>query len=179
MAYPAMKVHRPFWPGLAAAALVLGLDQGTKWWILEIVMQPPRVIPLTPFFNLVLGWNRGVSFGLFNSDSALNLWLLPFVALAIVVALLIWLSRVDGLLLGYAIGMVIGGAIGNVVDRLFRDQRAVADFLDLHLAGYHWPAFNLADTGITIGATILIIDSLFMKPEKPKNNRGKEKPDVR
>ena len=174
-----MKVHRPFWPGLAAAALVLGLDQGTKWWILEIVMQPPRVIPLTSFFNLVLGWNRGVSFGLFNSDSALNLWLLPFVALAIVVALLIWLSRVDGLLLGYAIGMVIGGAIGNVVDRLFRDQRAVADFLDLHLAGYHWPAFNLADTGITVGAAILIIDSLFMKPEKPKNNRGKEKPDVR
>jgi signal peptidase II len=174
-----MKVHRPFWPGLAAAALVLGLDQGTKWWILEIVMQPPRVIPMTPFFNLVLGWNRGVSFGLFNSDSALNLWLLPFVALAIVVALLIWLSRVDGLLLGYAIGMVIGGAIGNVVDRLFRDQRAVADFLDLHLAGYHWPAFNLADTGITVGAAILIIDSLFMKPEKPKNNRGKEKPDVR
>lgn len=174
-----MKVHRPFWPGLAAAALVLGLDQGTKWWILEIVMQPPRVIPLTPFFNLVLGWNRGVSFGLFNSDSALNLWLLPFVALAIVVALLIWLSRVDGLLLGYAIGMVIGGAIGNVVDRLFRDQRAVADFLDLHLAGYHWPAFNLADTGITVGAAILIIDSLFMKPEKPKNNRGKEKTDVR
>ena len=161
------------------AALVLGLDQGTKWWILEIVMQPPRVIPLTSFFNLVLGWNRGVSFGLFNSDSALNLWLLPFVALAIVVALLIWLSRVDGLLLGYAIGMVIGGAIGNVVDRLFRDQRAVADFLDLHLAGYHWPAFNLADTGITVGAAILIIDSLFMKPEKPKNNRGKEKPDVR
>ena len=174
-----MKVHRPFWPGLAAAALVLGLDQGTKWWILEIVMQPPRVIPMTPFFNLVLGWNRGVSFGLFNSDSALNLWLLPFVALAIVVALLIWLSRVDGLLLGYAIGMVIGGAIGNVVDRLFRDQRAVADFLDLHLAGYHWPAFNLADTGITVGAAILIIDSLFMKPEKPKNNRGKEKTDVR
>ena len=174
-----MKVHRPFWPGLAAAALVLGLDQGTKWWILEVVMQPPRVIPLTAFFNLVLGWNRGVSFGLFNSDSALNLWLLPFVALAIVVALLIWLSRVDGLLLGYAIGMVIGGAIGNVVDRLFRDQRAVADFLDLHLAGYHWPAFNLADTGITVGAVILIIDSLFMKPEKPKNNRGKEKSDVR
>jgi len=157
----------------------LGLDQGTKWWILEVVMQPPRVIPLTAFFNLVLGWNRGVSFGLFNSDSALNLWLLPFVALAIVVALLIWLSRVDGLLLGYAIGMVIGGAIGNVVDRLFRDQRAVADFLDLHLAGYHWPAFNLADTGITVGAAILIIDSLFMKPEKPKNNRGKEKSDVR
>ncbi len=174
-----MKVHRPFWPGLAAAALVLGLDQGTKWWILEVVMQPPRVIPLTSFFNLVLGWNRGVSFGLFNSDSALNLWLLPFVALAIVVALLIWLSRVDGLLLGYAIGMVIGGAIGNVIDRLFRDQRAVADFLDFHFAGYHWPAFNLADTGITVGAAILIIDSLFMKPEKPKNNRGKEKSDVR
>ncbi|MEE9545305.1 MAG: signal peptidase II [Rhodospirillales bacterium] len=174
-----MKVQRPFWPGLAAAALVLGLDQGTKWWILEIVMQPPRVIPLTPFFNLVLGWNRGVSFGLFNSDSALNLWLLPFVALAIVVVLLIWLSRVDGLLLGYAIGMVIGGAIGNVIDRLFRDQHAVADFLDFHLAGYHWPAFNLADTGITVGAAILIIDSLFMKPEKPKNNRGVEKSDVR
>ncbi len=173
-----MKTHRPFWPGLGAAALVLGLDQGTKWWILEIIMQPPRVIPLTPFFNLVLGWNRGVSFGLFNSDSTLNLWLLPLLALAIVVALLIWLRQVDGLLLGYAIGMVIGGATGNVIDRLFRNQQAVADFLDFHLAGYHWPAFNLADAGITVGATILIIDSLFTKLEKPKNNRGMEEPDV-
>ena len=173
-----MKAQRPFWPGMAAAALVLGLDQGTKWCILKIVMQPPRVIPLTPFFNLVLGWNRGVSFGLFNSDSALNLWLLPVLALAIVAALLVWLRRVDGLVLGCAIGMVIGGAVGNIIDRLFRNQQAVADFLDFHFAGYHWPAFNLADAGITVGAMILIIDSLFMKPEKPKNNQGREQSDT-
>ena len=160
-------------PGLLVAALVAALDQASKWWILSRVMDPPRLIPVTPFFNLVLGWNRGISFGLFNSDSALNAVILPLLAVAIIAALVVWLWRSERLLIAIAIGLVIGGGGGNVVDRL-RFDGAVADFLDFHAAGYHWPAFNLADAGITVGAAMLIVDSLFIHPERHKNGAGKE-----
>ncbi len=159
-------------PGLVVAAVVILFDQATKWWIVDVVMQPPRIIPLTPFFNLVMGWNRGVSFGLFDGDSALNVWILPLVALAIVAALVVWLRRVQGAWLASAIGLVIGGALGNVVDRL--RFGAVADFLDFHVAGYHWPAFNVADSGITVGVAMLVLDSLFMGAEKPKSKGRRE-----
>ena len=158
--------------GLGVAILVIVFDQATKWWIIEVVMQPPRIIELTPFFNLVMGWNRGISFGLFDGDSAINVWILPLVALAIVAALVVWLRRVQGAWLASAIGLVIGGALGNVVDRL--RFGAVADFLDFHVAGYHWPAFNVADSGITVGVAMLVLDSLFMGAEKPKNKGGTE-----
>jgi len=152
--------------GLLLAVGVVVLDQLTKWWIVFSVMQPPRVIPVTPFFNLVMGWNRGVSFGLFNSDSPLNDWLLPLVALVIVAFLLVWLVRSESLLMALALGSVIGGAIGNVIDRFHFG--AVADFLDLHMAGYHFPAFNVADAGISIGAIFLVVDSLFRDPDTNK-----------
>ena len=158
--------------GLVVAILVIVFDQATKWWIMAMVMQPPRIIPVTPFFNLVMGWNRGISFGLFDGDSAINVWILPLVALAIVAALVVWLRRVQGVWLASAIGLVIGGALGNVVDRL--RFGAVADFLDFHVAGYHWPAFNVADSGITVGVTMLVLDSLFLGGEKPKNKGGAE-----
>lgn len=158
--------------GLVVAALVILFDQATKWWIMAVVMQPPRIIPVTPFFNLVMGWNRGISFGLFDGDSAVTVWILPLVALAIVAALVVWLRRVQGAWLASAIGLVIGGALGNVVDRL--RFGAVADFLDFHVAGYHWPAFNVADSGITVGVTMLVLDSLFLGGEKPKNKGGAE-----
>lgn len=158
--------------GLVVAIVVIVFDQATKWWIMAMVMQPPRIIPVTPFFNLVMGWNRGISFGLFDGDSAVNVWILPLVALAIVAALVAWLRRVQGVWLASAIGLVIGGALGNVVDRL--RFGAVADFLDFHVAGYHWPAFNVADSGITVGVTMLVLDSLFLGGEKPKNKGGAE-----
>ena len=158
--------------GLVVAILVIVFDQATKWWIMAMVMQPPRIIPVTPFFNLVTVWNRGISFGLFDGDSAVNVWVLPLVALAIVAALVAWLRRVQGVWLASAIGLVIGGALGNVVDRL--RFGAVADFLDFHVAGYHWPAFNVADSGITVGVTMLVLDSLFLGGEKPKNKGGAE-----
>jgi len=149
---------------LLVAGLVILFDQVTKWWIITVVMQPPHVIALTPFFNLVMGWNRGVSFGLFDGNSPLNVWILPLVALAIVIALVVWLRRVRRLWLTLAIGMVIGGALGNVIDRV--RFGAVADFLDFHVAGYHWPAFNLADTGISLGVAMLVLDALFVRPER-------------
>ena len=153
--------------GLGLAAAVMALDQATKWWVVDVVMQPPRVIPVTPFFNLVMGWNRGVSFGLFGGDAGLNSGILILVALAIVAMLAWWLRKAETPWVAAAIGLIIGGALGNVLDRLVAG--AVADFLDFHVAGYHWPAFNLADTAITIGAAALILDSLFRSPEKPKN----------
>ena len=153
-----------FRKGLGLAAAVLILDQITKWWIVFTVMQPPRVIPVTPFFNLVMGWNRGVSFGMLDSDSQAAAWILSLLALAITAALGVWLYRADRLRVAFGIGLVIGGAVGNVIDRV--RWGAVADFLDLHWAGYHWPAFNVADSAITVGALVLILDSLFVREKK-------------
>lgn len=145
--------------GLGIGALVAVLDQGTKWWILALVMQPPRVIEVTPFFNLVLGWNRGVSFGLFSDADGLGPW--PFIALtaAITLGLVVWLKRTSNRWLGGALGLIIGGAVGNAVDRM--RLGAVVDFLDFHLGGLHWPAFNLADTAISVGVVMILVDSLF------------------
>ena len=145
--------------GLGLAFLVLVLDQITKWWVLTDVMNPPRIIEITPFANLVLVWNRGVSFGLFNTGSAYGPWILSAVALAVSIVLLVWLFRGPERAVGWGIGLILGGAVGNVVDRLVHG--AVVDFVDLHVAGAHWPAFNVADSAITVGAGFLILDSLF------------------
>ena len=145
--------------GLGLAFATMALDQLTKWWIVNFVMNPPSVIEVTPFFNLVLGLNRGVSFGIFSSDSNLNRWLLTALALAIVCALAVWLWRAEKPWLAVALGLIIGGAIGNVIDRAM--VGAVVDFLDFHAADYHWPAFNVADMGITCGAAVLIWDLVF------------------
>lgn len=128
-------------------------------------MQPPRVIPVLPFFNLVLVWNQGVSFGLFGDGSA-GPWLLVLLAAGIVAALVFWLRKADSLLSVAALGLVIGGAVGNVIDRLIHG--AVVDFLDFHLAGWHWPAFNVADSAICIGVVMLLAESLFPSRQPPK-----------
>ncbi len=157
-----------FRQGLIFAAAVLVLDQLIKWWVVAHVMQPSRVIEVTPFFNLVMAWNRGVSFGMFNNASAANVWILTVLALGIVAALLVWLRKAEGRAVQIAIGLIVGGALGNVIDRM--RFGAVADFLDFHVLGFHWPAFNVADGAITLGAIALVLDSLFTKPEKPKND---------
>lgn len=165
-----MTKSRPLAGGLGIAALIVVLDQLTKWWILEKIMLPPRVIEITPFFNLVLTWNRGVSFGMFNTDSRLNLWLLPLVAVIIIVMLVTWLMRADRFTLAAGLGSVIGGAIGNLIDRV--RFGAVADFLDVHAFGYHWPAFNIADAAITIGVAVMIFDSVFGAAEHRGTRSG-------
>ncbi len=162
----AMSVPRPLAIGLAIAAAIVCFDQLTKWWIVEIVMKPPRVIEVTPFFNLVMGWNRGISFGFFNNDSPLNSWVLPLVTLIIVCFLAVWLVRARDVLICTSLGLIIGGALGNLIDRL--RYGAVADFLDIHAFGYHWPAFNVADAAITVGAGVLVWDSLFARAEPSK-----------
>jgi signal peptidase II len=143
--------------GLVVAATVVVLDQLTKWAILTWL---ERAIALTPFFNLVVVWNRGVSFGMLDSDGALAPWLLSGLALAVVVALLIWLRQVEHPLPAVGLGLIIGGAVGNVIDRV--RFGAVIDFLDVHALGWHWPAFNVADSAICIGAALLLVDGLLM-----------------
>jgi len=150
--------------GLLIAVLVLALDQASKWVILTKVMRPPQVVEITPFFNLVMGWNRGVSFGLFHSDSPVHVIVLSGIAMVIVIALLVWLWRAVSRWTAVALGLIIGGALGNVIDRL--RFGAVADFLDVHAFGYHWPAFNVADSAIVVGAGMLILESLFSGREK-------------
>lgn len=167
-----MTAGQPFSGGRALfiggvlAAVVVILDQLSKWVVLAHVMQPPRLIEVTGFFNLVLAWNRGISFGMFGGG-ALPAWALSLVALAIVAGMGVWLWRAGRGLVVLGIGMIVGGAVGNVIDR-FRFG-AVADFLDFHVMGYHWPAFNVADMGITVGAAILVLDSLFAAPDRPTN----------
>ena len=151
--------------GLAVAFATLVLDQLAKWAALAALDAGSPPLRVTPFFNLVLVWNRGVSFGMFNSGGAFAPWLLSGLALAVVVGLLVWLKRSDQLLTGLGLGLVIGGAFGNLIDRI--RFGAVVDFLDFHLAGWHWPAFNLADAAICVGAVLMLADGLLVRRQPP------------
>jgi signal peptidase II len=151
--------------GLIVAAIVVALDQAVKFWVLGFFADRPGEtgVAVTPFFNLVLTWNRGVSFGLFNSGEASGTLLFAGLGAVIVAALLWWLARAGTGWLACAIGLVIGGALGNILDRLCRG--AVVDFLDFHLATWHWFAFNLADSAICVGVIYIALDGML--GEKP------------
>lgn len=145
--------------GLVVALVVLVLDQLTKWVALDVLDLAARPIVVTSFFNLVMVWNRGVSFGMLNALGPYAPWLLSGLALAVVAGLLVWLRRCDQMMTAIGLGLVIGGALGNVIDRV--RYGAVVDFLDFHVAGYHWPAFNVADAGICVGAGLILVDGLL------------------
>ena len=160
--------------GLAVAAVVLVADQVSKYFILDLfgvsgacrhVLEP---VILTPFLNLILVCNPGVSFGLFPAKSPEMVWALTGLALAIVGGLLIWLWRTQRGFPAIAIGVVIGGAVGNVVDRVQYDS--VVDFVDFHVGGWHFATFNVADAGISIGVVLLLLDSLFGPRESPRKD---------
>ncbi len=150
---------------LPVVLLVLIGDQASKWWMKGIVTKE-RSIEILPFFNLVHAENPGISFSLLHTESAVGPYLLSALALAIVAGVAWWLRRVRRAWPATAAGLIMGGAIGNVIDRLVRGR--VFDFLDFHVAGYHWPAFNLADSAITIGVVMLLLDGLFVRSERAK-----------
>jgi signal peptidase II len=150
--------------GLAVAVATAVVDQGTKFWLLcSFDLGARGVVPLTPFLDLVLTWNTGISYGLFPQEGALGRWIL--IALkAIAVALLwIWLARASTRLTAAALGLIIGGALGNAFDRLH--WPGVMDFLLFHIAiggvRYNWYVFNLADTAIVAGVIGLLYETLF------------------
>lgn len=160
-------IRRPSHLGLIIAFSVLMLDRISKWWIMDILELPKiQMVQIMPFFNLQWVENRGVSFGLLSTDGDISRWALVIVTSLIVVGLGIWLKSVQTRLLAVALGLVIGGAVGNIYDRAVFGY--VADFLQFYGGDWSFAVFNVADSCITVGAALLIWDSFFgPKPEKP------------
>lgn len=157
--------------GLFFAALLLLADQASKYWILEVINLPEiRNIPVIEVgpvgLDLTMVWNRGVTFGLFSGEGSWNHLILAALALVVAGFLLRWLARSDTLLVTYALGAVIGGAIGNVIDRI--RFGAVVDFVDVHAWGWHWYVFNVADAAIVCGVLALVVDALIRPETKRK-----------
>lgn len=148
-----------FFPALSISVIVLFVDQISKLIILDILKDGPKVI--TSNFNIVEVYNTGISFSLFRMDSTIGQWILSGLAGIIVVFLLIWISRVKSRIHSLALGGIIGGAIGNISDRIFRG--AVVDFIDIHAFNYHWPAFNFADSAIVVCVFVVIFLGFFSK----------------
>ncbi len=138
--------------GAACAIAAYVVDQVSKGAAIAFFAQLEAGIEILPVFNLVLIRNRGVSFGLMNG---LPWWALAFLGLAIVTVLSVWLWRARSRLSGAAIGLIIGGALGNIADRI--RWGGVTDFLDFHIDEYHWPAFNFADVAIVSGVGLLLL----------------------
>jgi signal peptidase II len=150
--------------GLRIAVGVVVLDQLTKRLILLVFGKDACVEVsqrVTAFFDLVSTCNRGMSFGLFNTGQGLSVPLFSLAVAVIVVVLTVWLSRVRTDILAYAIGLIIGGAVGNLIDRV--RLGGVIDFLYFHLGSWYWPAFNVADSAICIGVAIMLFDGLLTR----------------
>ena len=154
--------------GLITAALALVADQGSKLFMLYAAgfahMPPGMAVPVLPFFNLVMVWNPGISYGLFPANGRMGTWLLIGLSVVAIGVLgwLLWRSTSRALAIGY--GLIIGGALGNnLVDRVIYGK--VADFFHFYGFGYDWYIFNIADVAITLGAIAIIYDVL--QPEHP------------
>jgi signal peptidase II len=161
----------PLRAGLMAAIITLIVDQASKFWLLDVFDLAHRVadrgaVRVTPFFDLVLAWNVGISFGWLQNDSAVVQSALMAVKALAVVALAIWMTRSRTLLATIALGMIIGGAVGNAIDRII--YGAVVDFALFHLQigekTFNWYVFNLADVAIVAGVIALLYDSLLGVP---------------
>ncbi len=154
-------------PSAWIVAGIIAVDQITKLLVLRAHVPWTWPLEVTPFFNLVLVWNRGVSFGLFSgNDADVQRWLLTALAFGVALLLMYWLWR-GGLdeLQRWSFRLIIAGAIGNAIDRIAHG--AVVDFLDFHYAGWHWPAFNVADSAIVVGALLLLVDGLRPRRDRP------------
>ena len=141
------------------------VDQVSKQLLMTWLAKAGAVVTVIDgFFRLVMVWNRGVSFGLMGGDQALPPWVLSGVAIAVCIGLFLWLRRTDRALTGWGIGLVMGGAIGNVIDRA--RWGAVFDFADFHVGQWHWPAFNIADAAIVVGVGLMLLDSLLAETRR-------------
>ena len=161
--------------GLLVAAATLALDQGTKMLLLYAFgfasMLPTQAVTVLPFFNLVMVWNPGISYGLFPASGPEGTVFLATFQLLAVCVLGWWLWFVKSRTLAVGLGLVIGGALGNLIDRLVYGK--VADFFHFYGLGYDWYVFNVADAAITFGVFALLYDAL-LKHETPSGRSGKE-----
>jgi signal peptidase II len=146
--------------GVAVAAIVLVVDQATKLYVHDLLAGDGAMAhPLLPFLNLVMVWNHGISFGLFNVAEEVVRWSFVALGAGVIAGLVAWLSRVEDRLIGFSLGLAIGGAAGNLADRL--RFGAVLDFVDVHAFGWHFWIFNVADAGISLGAVALLVGGLL------------------
>lgn len=147
---------------LMLSVLVIILDQGTKYLVTTMLGNLP--VPVSPFFNLALTYNSGAAFSFLSSAGGWQRWLFVFLSIVVSVILIHWLRGAPRgeIRLPMALALVLGGALGNLWDRL--TLGAVIDFIDLHYRGWHWPTFNIADSAITVGA-LLLFTTLIGKSE--------------
>jgi len=160
--------------GLAAALVTLVLDQATKLSLLfgfDLPLREP--VRLAPFVDLIVVWNRGISYGLFEQNSELGRWLLIVVSLGAALGLALWIRRTSGRLLALALGLIIGGALGNVVDRFA--YGAVFDFIHVHVGSFSWYVFNVADAAIVAGVIGLLYDSFVLDKRRAGHTRARNK----
>jgi signal peptidase II len=150
--------------GLTLAVASAAIDQASKLWLLYVFDLRARMpVRLAPFLDLVLVWNKGISYGLFQQEGPFGQWALFALKVVAVALLWIWLARAGSRVTAVALGLIIGGAAGNAVDRLLHD--AVVDFVLFHITtettNFNWYVFNLADAAIVAGVALLLYDSVL------------------
>jgi signal peptidase II len=145
------------WPWLTLSLIIILFDQATKYWALES-LTPFEPVYVLPMFSFTLAFNTGAAFSFLSGAGVWHQWFFVGFSAVMSVVLLVWMLRADqsSKLLLFSISMILGGAIGNLIDRL--TQGHVIDFIDLYYRQYHCPVFNLADSAICIGAVFIIID---------------------
>jgi signal peptidase II len=154
---------------IVLASMVIVIDRVTEQVVLSYIRDNSEIIRIAPFFNLVWVGNEGISFGILQG-LPYGQYLISVFALMITGFFFMWLLRSRSLWMGCALGLIIGGAVGNTIERLMFGH--VIDVLDFHVAGYHWPAFNLTDSAIFIGVVLIVFYELFRKPNKHAGQEG-------
>ena len=169
-----MNRSRRFYVAVLAATLVL--DQATKLWLYFVVdIATRQPIEVAPFFNLILVWNQGISYGLFQQSTEAGRWALTIFKIAAAIGLTIWAWRTPGRLLAAGLGLIAGGAIGNAIDRILFG--AVLDFAHLFWGRFSWYVFNVADAAIVAGVGLLMYDGLLAGRRSPSEGpAAPEKP---
>jgi signal peptidase II len=153
--------------GFSAALITLILDQATKLYTLFVYDLPVKEpVELAPFINLIVVWNRGISYGLFQQSSEIGRWGLIVISILASIALSVWIRRTSARLLAVSLGLIVGGAIGNVIDRLA--YGAVFDFIQLHAGSWSWYVFNVADAAIVAGVVGLLYDSFVLEGRRAR-----------
>ncbi|MDF1589478.1 MAG: signal peptidase II [Gammaproteobacteria bacterium] len=148
---------------VSVTAVVIIIDQLTKW-VMTSWLSLYETVNIMPFFNLTMAHNTGAAFSFLAQAGGWQRWFFVGLATVISLVLIVWLRKVtDKTIEALSISLILGGAIGNVIDRI--NLGYVIDFLDVYYGSYHWPAFNIADSAIVVGACLLIIDSVRTKPE--------------
>lgn len=156
---------------LGIVAAVFALDQATKLFFLFVYdLRVHQPLVLAPFAEFIVVWNRGISYGLFQQETELGRWLLVAGSLAASVALGVWMLRTPARFLAGSLALIVGGALGNAVDRVA--YGAVFDFVHLHWGSFSWYVFNVADAAIVAGVAGLLYDSLVLDPRRARAGRG-------